>query len=168
LGQSGDRQAWVDAEICRQHGSVADVHIAVAEDTVMIVHHAAIGRTRDHATTDAMRGAGNIEENLRKDAHRRPPSDLRNSSCKLICPWNVGRHFITTADQHLVERPEPGTFPAHLDMTLQRLHAQENHVLSRPSLGPKQTRRLYRVAQQRAQNILQPEPYALRPGAAIS
>ena len=65
LGQCGNRQAGVDPKVRRHHRPIADVHILVAEYTVTVIDYALRRRTGDDAPTQAVRRAGNIEQNLR-------------------------------------------------------------------------------------------------------
>ena len=74
--------------------------------------------------------------------------DLRDFPGKLVSFRNVGRHLVPTADQHFAERPEPWTFPAHLDMFPDGLQAKENHLLARPTPGPQHSHGFVRVEYQ--------------------
>src|SRR5271157_4480409 len=51
LGEGGDGEAGVYAEVGADDGAVADVHIFVAEDAVAMVHDAARGRIGDAAAS---------------------------------------------------------------------------------------------------------------------
>src|SRR5271165_6895212 len=108
-----------------------------------------------------------IEEYLRKHAHRKSAGELCVFLCKLVGLRNIGRHLVASTDQKLPERPEPGTLPAHLDLSLKRLHAEQNHELPRPSQWLQHANRLPWVAQQGDDNVLQPKRNPPRTGAAI-
>ena len=146
LGQRSNGQAGIDTEVGRHHRSVTDVHIPVAKDAVVIINHPVRGRIGDHTTSDTVRCARNIEENLRKHAHGKTTGELRNFLRKLVCLRNVGGHLLAPADEKPPERPEPEALPAHLDLAFQRLHAEENHKLLRPAYRLQDTNSLERMA----------------------
>jgi hypothetical protein len=133
----------------------------------MIVDHAAVGRSGNDTTSDAVCRARNIEQYFWNRTQGGAPGDLREFRGKLVGSGNIARHLVPAADQHFAERPEPRAFPAHLDMPLDGLHAKENHVLSRPTPRPQQTHGFDRVEQQGAKEILEPKPDALSTWPAI-
>jgi len=92
--------------------------------------------------------ARNIGQYFWNRTHGAALGDLRDFPGKLVSFRNAGQHLVPAADQHFAERPEPRTFPAHLDMSLDGLHAKENHVLPRPNPGPQQSHAFDRVEDQ--------------------
>src|ERR1035438_6562525 len=167
LGERGDGQAGIDAEIGRHYRPIADVHILVAEHAVARVDYSASRGIGNHATSDAMRSPGNIEQNFRKHTHGESPGKAREFLSKLVGFRNVGRDLAAPAYEKPSERPEPGALPAHLDLIIQCLHAKQNYKFTRPSPRLQYAQSTEWVAEERDNDIHQPESDPTRTRPAI-
>ena len=64
LGQRGDRQRGIDADVGRDRRAVADEQVLVAEHALVGVDDAALGVGRDHRAAEDVGGRGDVEERL--------------------------------------------------------------------------------------------------------
>src|ERR1019366_6747873 len=112
---------------------ITDVHVLVAEDAIAMIDDAVLGRVCYDAASEAMGCAGYVEENFRKHAHRGASGGGRHLLGELIGLRNERRYPLAATDQGLPERREQGTLPAHVNVSLERLHAQQDHRLARPT-----------------------------------
>src|SRR6516225_10459853 len=97
------------------------------------VHNACILRVGHDTSTEAVRGAGNVEEDFREHAHRGATCNFCEVFGKLVGFGNESGNALAAADEAPTEWPQPGAFPAHVEVAVERLHAQEDHALTRPS-----------------------------------
>ena len=75
---------------------------------------------------------GNVEENFRQHTHRGATGELREFLREFVGCWNERGYFLPPAHQELAEWPEQVPLPTHIDVALLRLHAEQDHTLSRP------------------------------------
>ena len=75
LGERGDRQARVHADVRGDRGAVAHEQVLVAEHPLAVVDHAGLGALGDHGAAEDVRGGGDVRERF-WDVALRDPADL--------------------------------------------------------------------------------------------
>ena len=130
-----DRQARVHPQVGGDHRAVADVQILGTRTpgSASPLRRPRASPPSEHPPRHVRR-ARNVEENLRHHAHRL----FRRSSCATLransfaCGMKVGmrRPWLSST---LPERPEPRTSQAHVDVAVERLHAEQDDGFPRPS-----------------------------------
>src|SRR5271166_2129994 len=101
----------------------------------------------DHAAPDAVGRARNIEQDFWQHAHGETAGEFRQGLGKLVGLRNVSGHILTSADEKLPDRPEPGALPTHFNLSFERLHAKQNYKLAGPAYRLQYAKRLERVAE---------------------
>src|SRR5205823_1012448 len=141
--------------------SIADVHVLVSEDTMLIVNDPMLRRRRDYCAAQAVCGARDIKQNLGSHAHGGSASVAGEALGKGIGLRNVGGNFFSVTGQAFPERPVPRPLPAHLQISLDSLHAEENYVFARPAEGLDDSQCLDGMAKEDGDQISEPEHDAL-------
>ena len=121
------------------------------------IHHAVAGESA--TTQPPMQWAvpGTLKRISGSMLIANPSGEFRKLLRKFVGFRNVGGHLLASADEKLPKGPEPGPPPAHLDLSLERLHAQQNHKFSRPAQRLQHSYSLERMPEHRCKNIPQPE-----------
>src|SRR3954470_473378 len=115
-----------------------------------------------------MRRTGNVEENLRKHAHGSASSDTGEFFGKLVRLRNVSGDAHPLAHQVFAKRKPPGATPAHIDVSIKRLHAKQNDALPGPTPRCQQSQRVQRAPTKRLEQAYEPRSDASWPGASVS
>src|ERR1017187_10795214 len=131
--------------------------VLISNTGIAIIHPALLRRGADYTTSEAVGGAGNIEQYLGQHAHGRASGNLRELLGKLIGLGNKSGHLLPAADQKLSERPVDVPLPSHVNVPFERLHTKQNYGFSRPAHGLKDAQGLEGVAQQRDCEIPNPK-----------
>ncbi len=133
LGQCGNGQAGIDAEIGGHHRAVADVHVFVAEYAVTridntVVEESAITQPPMQCAVPGISNRISGSMLIGESA-----SELREFLRKFVGSRNIGGYLVAAADQEFTEWPEPRALPTHFDLVVQGLHAKQNHELPGPA-----------------------------------
>ena len=137
LGQGGDRQAGVDADVGRDRRAVADHQVLVAEDALARVDDAVLGAVADHRAAEDVGGGRDVERASVTELWRDPAGALRQPFGRLVGDRDEGRvgplgillglqpHFAVA----LQLRPQG-------DRVVERLHHQQDDRAARAALRP--------------------------------
>jgi len=130
------------------------------------VNDTVLGRVGDHAASEAMRGAGNVEQDFRQHAHWDSAGETRQLLGEFVGLRNVGGHLVAAADQKFAEGPEPGPLPAHVNVRVDGLHAKQDETFARPAEGLEYAECPDGMTQGLIPEVLQPQRNSGRAGAA--
>lgn len=96
--QRGNRQAGIDAKVGGDDGTIADVHILVAEYAVMAIDDALGWGIGNDASPETVGGAWDVEENLREHTQGGSSGHARELLRELVGAGNVGGNLVSAAD----------------------------------------------------------------------
>ena len=91
LGQGGDRQARVDADVGRDRRAVADQQVLVAEDALARVDDAVLGAVADHRAAEDVGGGRDVHQRLGGRALGDPAGALGQPLGGLVGDRDEGR-----------------------------------------------------------------------------
>ena len=154
LGERGDRQRRVDADVRGDRRAVADEQVLVAEHALAGVDHAALGVGRDHRAAEDVRGRGDVEQRLGDRALGDPAGALGEPFGRLVGDRDerrVGALGVLFGLQP--ERPERAFAGAQRDRVVERLHHEDDDRAPRPVLGEQHLGEAARVQQRLGEQL---------------
>src|ERR1700735_904842 len=129
LGEGGDGEGGVDAEVRTDDGAVADVKVGVAENAVVAVDDSAFGGVRHGCSADTVRGHGDVEEDFGDGGAGHAAGYQSAQLGEAVGGGDVGGDGVAGGGEHLDKGPVPGAFEAHGEMAVDGLHAEQDERL---------------------------------------
>ena len=166
LGERGDGEGRIDAQVLRDLGAVADDHVLVTPDPVPLVDDAFLGRRPEGTPSQDVGRDGRVDGHFRDDVGSHSPDPSRQPAAEIVPGRKPGRMAAFGAGlrrQDLDEGEEPGPGQLQVEIIVEGLHDQENDRLAGPAgriAHPQMTDRM-------PQLVPQPAEKARRPPAAV-
>ncbi len=143
LGQRGDREARVDADVGGDRRAVADEQVLVAEGALVAVDDAGLRALADHRAAHDVRGRRDVEQLLGEAGLRGGVELLGRAAGRLVGGLDEARVRLVGILLRLQPRAgaEQVALGDQAHRVVERLHREQDHRAARPLARPQRARR---------------------------